>query len=84
MGLVNHSSATAPYHAFLMMAREEMSEMTKVLRCSDVGLDCTWEGRAETEEKLLQKAAKHAAEVHGETEFSDEEMAAIKAAIREE
>ena len=58
--------------------------MTKVLRCSDTGIDCSWEGRAETEDELLRQAAKHAAEVYNETEFSTEEMTAIKAAIRNE
>jgi predicted small metal-binding protein len=56
----------------------------KVLRCRDIGMDCGWEGRAETENELLDKAAKHAADVHQKTEFSDEELAAVKAAIREE
>jgi predicted small metal-binding protein len=58
--------------------------MAKVLSCKDTGiLDCTWEGRAETEEELLRQAKEHAAAVHNETEFSAEEMAAIRAAIRE-
>ncbi|MFC2078946.1 DUF1059 domain-containing protein [Candidatus Bipolaricaulota bacterium] len=58
--------------------------MAKVLRCSDTGADCTWEGRAETEDELLQQAAKHAAEVHNETSFTDEEWAGFRAAIRDE
>ena len=58
--------------------------MAKVLRCSDTGVtNCTWEGRAETEEELLRLAKKHAAEVHDQTEFSAEEIAAVRAVIRE-
>ena len=59
--------------------------MAKVLSCKDTGiLDCTWEGRADTEEELLRNALKHAAEAHNETEFSAEEMAGIRALIRDE
>ena len=58
--------------------------MAKILRCSDTGVACTWEGRAETEEELLQMAAKHAAEVHNETSFTPEEIAGFRAVIRDE
>ena len=58
--------------------------MAKALSCKDTGiLDCTWEGRAETEEELLRQALKHAAEVHNETEFTTEQMASIRALIRD-
>jgi predicted small metal-binding protein len=58
--------------------------MAKVLKCRDTGVDCSWEGRADTVDQLMTMAAKHAAEVHGETDFTDEEIAAFKAAIRDE
>ena len=58
--------------------------MAKVLRCSDTGVDCSWEGRAETVDELMQMAAKHAADVHNETSFTAEEIAGFKAVIRDE
>jgi predicted small metal-binding protein len=36
----------------------------KTLSCKDMGLQCNWVGRAETEEDLLKQVAKHAKEVH--------------------
>ena len=58
--------------------------MAFTLRCRDVGVECDYVARADTEEELLKQAAKHAAEVHNMTEISDEKMAEVKAAICEE
>jgi predicted small metal-binding protein len=52
------------------------------LRCADVGYKCNYVGKAHNLEELMEEAAQHTAEVHHKTEFSDEEMAAINAAIR--
>ncbi len=72
-------------HGEFKVPRKDVFKMAKVLRCSDTGiLDCSWEGRAETEEELLRQAKEHAAVVHGETEFSAEEIASVRAAIRDE
>jgi predicted small metal-binding protein len=59
-------------------------EMAKVLRCKDVGFDCGYEIRAETEEELMKKVAEHAGEVHNLTEISEEVVAEVKAAIQDE
>jgi len=58
--------------------------MAKVLRCSDMGAQCNWVGRAQTEEELFKMAAKHAAEIHGMKEIPKELLAKAKAAIRDE
>lgn len=58
--------------------------MAKVLRCRDLGMDCDFVARAETEEELLQKAAEHAAAEHNMTEISEEVLAKVRAAIRDE
>jgi len=58
--------------------------MAKVLRCSDVGFDCGFVARADTEEELMKTVAEHAAEVHGMKEISEEVAATVKAAIRDE
>lgn len=57
--------------------------MAKLLRCSDVGFDCGYEIRADTEEELMKKVAEHAAEVHDIKEVSEEVAAKVKAAIRD-
>lgn len=63
---------------------ERGGQMTKVLRCSDVGFDCRHEIRADTEEEVMKKAAEHAAEVHDLEEISEEVAAEVRAAIKDE
>jgi predicted small metal-binding protein len=60
--------------------------MGKVLRCRDLGMKCTHEIRAETEEELLQLAAEHAEKDHGihAASIPPSIMAMVKAAIRDE
>jgi predicted small metal-binding protein len=58
--------------------------MAKVIRCRDIGMDCAWEGRAETVEELLPIASQHAKEVHGMQEITPEVAAAVQAAIRDD
>jgi len=38
--------------------------MAKVFRCSDVGVSCSWEAIAETEEELLDKVFQHIMNEH--------------------
>ncbi len=58
--------------------------MAKVLRCKDVGMDCDFEVRAETEEEILKQAAEHAAAVHDMQEIPQDVLAKVRAAIRSE
>ena len=58
--------------------------MAKVLRCKDVGMDCDFEARAETEEALLKQAAEHAAEAHDMHEIPPDVLEKVRAAIRNE
>jgi predicted small metal-binding protein len=60
--------------------------MGKVLRCQDLGMKCTHEIRAETEEELLKLAAEHAEKDHGihATSIPPSILAMVKAAIRDE
>lgn len=58
--------------------------MAKVLRCSDMGAQCNWIGRAETEEELFKMASEHAATVHGIKEIPKDLLAKAKILIREE
>lgn len=61
--------------------------MGKKLVCRDLGVDCPFEARGETEEEVIGQVAKHAKEVHGYTDeqLSDPEMMKkVKEAIKEE
>ena len=60
--------------------------MAKVLRCRDLGMDCSKEVRAETEDELLKLAAEHAEKDHGipATMIPPSILAMVKSAIREE
>jgi predicted small metal-binding protein len=58
--------------------------MSKVLRCREVGMDCDFEARGETENEVLAQAADHAHRDHGMTEIPDEVLTKVKAAIHEE
>ena len=60
--------------------------MGKVLRCRDLGMNCSQELRAETEEELLQLAAEHAEKDHGihASSIPPSIMAMVRAAIKDE
>lgn len=58
--------------------------MGKVLKCRDVGVDCDFEVRGETEEEILAKAAGHAKGCHAGVEMTPDVQAKIKAAIKDE
>ncbi|NIS61374.1 MAG: DUF1059 domain-containing protein [Proteobacteria bacterium] len=58
--------------------------MPKVLRCRDVGMDCDFVARGETEEEILKQAAEHADTDHGMKEIPEEVLAKVRAAIRDE
>ncbi len=58
--------------------------MAKVLRCRDVGMDCTFEVHAETEEEILKEAVKHAQAVHSMKEIPKEVAEKVRAAIHDE
>jgi predicted small metal-binding protein len=57
--------------------------MTKVLSCRDVGVDCDFEARGETEEEVMKKTAQHAKEAHGMTEIPQEIVEKCQKAIRD-
>jgi predicted small metal-binding protein len=58
--------------------------MAKVLRCRDIGMDCDFEARAETEEEIFKKVAEHAGVTHNMTEIPEEVIAKVRAAIQDE
>ncbi len=58
--------------------------MAKVLRCRDVGMDCDFVARGETEEEILRQAAEHADKDHGMKEIPEDVLAQVRAAIHDE
>jgi predicted small metal-binding protein len=56
--------------------------MAKELRCRDVGMECDFEARGNTEEEVLQQAAAHARNTHHITDMPPELAAKVRAAIR--
>lgn len=61
----------------------ESRAMTRQISCTDVVLGCTFHAEAATEQELIDRVARHAAEVHGMTEVTPEVLEKVRAAIRE-
>ena len=58
--------------------------MAKVVHCRDVGVDCDFAARGETEQEVLQQCAKHGKEAHGMDEIPPELAQKVRAAIHDE
>ena len=58
--------------------------MAKIARCREVGVDCDFEARGETEQEVLDKCAEHGRTAHGMRELSPQLVEKVGAAIREE
>ncbi len=56
--------------------------MAKQLRCRDIGMNCEFETRGDTEEEVLQQASAHARTAHQITEMTPELAAKVRGAIR--
>jgi len=56
-------------------------KLGKILRCKDVGMDCGFEILGESEEEIMQIAAKHLEEVHGMNEIPNELVHKVRDAI---
>ncbi|MDQ6705442.1 MAG: DUF1059 domain-containing protein [Acidobacteriota bacterium] len=58
--------------------------MSKILRCREVGMDCDWEGRGESQQEVLTKAADHAKTEHGIEQIPADLMAKVQSAVHDE
>lgn len=58
--------------------------MAKILRCNDIGMDCAFVAKADTEEEILKQAAEHAAAAHDMKKIPEDVLAKVRAAIRDE
>ncbi len=56
--------------------------MALVVNCRDVGADCDFEARAETEEELFKILAEHAKSGHGMEEIPPELFFSIRAGLK--
>ncbi len=58
--------------------------MSKVVSCRDVGVDCDFVAKGETEQDILQQCAEHARKEHDTTELAADLAVKVRAAIRDE
>ena len=58
--------------------------MAKVLTCREVGMDCDFVARGNSEEEIMVQAATHARKDHGFENIPPEVVEKVKAAIRDE
>ncbi len=45
--------------------------MSKIFCCKDLGIECSWESSAETEEELFAAVAEHASTEHNMKEINE-------------
>jgi predicted small metal-binding protein len=58
--------------------------MSKVVSCRDVGMDCDFVAKGETENDILAQCAEHARTDHGMTEIPADVIAKVRSAIHDE
>ena len=58
--------------------------MAKTMSCRDVGRDCAFVARGESEEEIMGQVAEHARTAHGIDEVPPELAEKAKAAIKDE
>jgi predicted small metal-binding protein len=58
--------------------------MAKMVSCRDVGVDCDFVARGETEQDILRQCTDHARNDHGMTEIPAELVDKVRGAIRDE
>jgi predicted small metal-binding protein len=58
--------------------------MAKVLTCREVGMDCDFVARGNSEEEIMAQAAAHARNDHGFQDIPPEVVDKVKAAIHDE
>ncbi len=58
--------------------------MSKIVSCREVGVDCDFVAKGETEQEVLQECAEHARKEHGMTELPADLAEKVRGAIRDE
>jgi predicted small metal-binding protein len=62
----------------------EEFQMSKVMKCRSVGLDCDFVARGENDDQVMKQVAEHARTDHGMQTIPAEVAAKVKANIHEE
>jgi predicted small metal-binding protein len=62
----------------------EETNMAKTVSCRDVGMDCDFVAKGETNEDIMQQAAEHARTAHNMAEIPPEVVDKVRGAIRDE
>jgi predicted small metal-binding protein len=57
--------------------------MSKVISCRDVGVDCDFQARGETEAEVLQKCQEHARSAHGIEDIPPELADNVRLAMKD-
>ncbi len=57
--------------------------MAKTFACREIGMNCGFKARANSEDELMSKIAAHAKQAHGMATIDAATMAKVKAAIKE-
>jgi len=58
--------------------------MSKIVSCREVGVDCDFVAKGETEQEVLQQCAEHARQAHGMSEIPAELAEQVRTSIHEE
>jgi predicted small metal-binding protein len=58
--------------------------MAKTVSCRDVGMDCDFVAKGETNEDIMRQAAEHARTAHNMNEIPPEVVDKVRSAIRDE
>ena len=58
--------------------------MSKAYSCRDIGMDCEWKTRGETEGELLRLIGEHMARVHQIIDTPAELLVKVREAIKDE
>jgi len=58
--------------------------MAKVVSCREVGVDCDFVARGETEQDVLEQCAEHGRKEHGMNELPADLAEKVRGAIRDE
>lgn len=69
---------------FSARSNEEDTRMAKIVTCRDVGVDCDFVAKGETEQEVLKQCAEHARTAHGMTELPSDLATKVRGAIRDE
>ncbi|MCL4411568.1 DUF1059 domain-containing protein [Candidatus Marsarchaeota archaeon] len=57
--------------------------MAKTFACRDIGMNCGFKARANSEDELMKKIAEHAKTAHNMQQIDAGTMAKVKAAIKD-